>query len=180
MKKNNSQAGFTLFEVLLAILLVNGVLLLAINLFSQGQLTYTKAQDKVDAQSQLRIAMNHVKHELSVAIDIEDDEEYTEISAAPGSFEEGSLYYYVAGNVLVLNDPISGIEQVCQPLPGLTVTFSISPHDSNKKMLRVKMTTTEGAQMSSDILIQNLSSGIKDLTDGTEGSGKVLKFNRIN
>lgn len=177
-----SQAGITLLEVLLAIILGTIVVGMAVNFFIQGQMTYTKAQDKTDAQSQLRIAMNNIKKELSVAIDDEETNTYTEISGTPGSFEAGFLYFYVDNEAIVLNAPVldsgtvvSKIQQVCQPLPGLDVTFSISPHDTNNKMLRVKMVTGEGAEMYSDILLQNIISGIRGSEEGT-----VLKFSRIN
>lgn len=162
-----SQCGMTLLEVLLAVLLVNVVIGVAIAIFSQGQLTYIKGQDKVDAQSQLRVALNNVKRELSVATNVE-------IAESTGTFAEKTLYFYIVDNALVLNAPVledgdvvSKIRQVSQPLPGLDVTFSISSIDTNEKMLRVLMTTEEGTELYSDILVQNTSAGISGLTEGS-------------
>jgi competence protein ComGC len=177
--KLHSQDGIALLEVLLAVMLVTVVLGVAIAIFSQGQLIYTKGQEKVDAQSQLRIAMNNVKRQLSVATRVE-------IANATGPLESGTLYFYIKENTLVLNAPDldSGrIESIiCQPLPGLVITFSVSPLDTNNKMLRVHMTTEEGAELNSDVLIQNTTTGIKGLDnngDGLPDEGSVLIFESI-
>lgn len=172
--QSQSQCGMALIEVLLAVLLVSVVIGVAMAIFSQGQLTYTKGQDKVDAQSQLRIAMNNIKRELSVATNVE-------IAGSTGSFEEGICYFYIDGNALTLNASVledgvlvSKIRQVSQPLPSLAVTFSISPLDTNNRMLRVQLETIEGAELYSDVLVQNTTSGISGLTEGS-----VLIFESI-
>jgi len=171
--KDKAQKGFTLIEVMLAITLAAIVIGLAVNFFSQGQLFYSKAQDKVDAQSQLRIALNQIKRELSVA-------ESAEISGTPESYEAGYSYIYVEDNAVILNtiddDGVSEVHQVCQPLPGLSILFSISSHDTNKEMLRIHMESEEGALIDSDILIQNISSKIEEVEPIGDS---VIRFKQI-
>ena len=138
--KNKSQAGFTLIEVLLALVLGVIVIGLAFNFYSQGQMIYTKAQKQVDAQSQLRLAMIHIKRELSVATNVE-------IADAPalGSYEVGFFYFYVNDNTMVLKEGTAQPKALpgCLPLPGVKVYFSKSPHKVN--MVRVHMMSAEGS-----------------------------------
>lgn len=169
-KKLNTepQAGFTLIEVLLALVLGVIVIGLAINFYNQGQMTYTKAQKQVDTQSQLRLAMNHIKRELSVATNVE-------ISDAPGSYEEEFFYFYVNDDTMVLRDGTAPPKALpgCLRLPGLKVYFSKSPHKGN--MVRIRMMSAEGIELNSDILIQNSASIVGDTAEKT-----TIKFKRIN
>ena len=165
---NKSQAGFTLIEVLLALMLGVIVMDLAFNFYSQGQTIYTKAQNQVDAQSQLRLEMNQIKRELSVATNVE-------ISDAPGSYEVGFFYFYVNSNTMVIKEGTSLPKALpgCLPLPGLEVFFSKSPHQVN--LVRVHMISAEGAELNSDILTQNTGAIVGDTTERT-----TIKFKRIN
>jgi len=167
INSNKAQAGFTLIEVLLALVLGVIVIGLAFSFYSQGQTLYSKAQNQVDAQSQLRLAMTHIKSELSVATNIE-------ISDAPGSYEVGFFYFYVNDKTMVIKDGTASPKSLpgCLPLPELTVSFSISPHQVN--MVRVHMMSGE-VELNSDILTQNTAAIVGDTTERT-----TIKFKRIN
>jgi len=188
--KNKAQAGFTLIEVLLALVLGVMVIGLAMNFYSQGQAIYTKAQKQVDAQSQLRLAMTYIKRELSVATNVEVID-----APMPGSYEDGYFFFYVNKDTMVIKDGSASPKSLpgCLPLPELKVYFSKSSLKAN--MIHVKI-MSEGVELNTDILTQNTEGGdIEDEDIENEGDiedeghigdeGQIterttVKFKRIN
>jgi prepilin-type N-terminal cleavage/methylation domain-containing protein len=173
--KQLKETGFTLIEVMLAIVLGVIVLGLAVDFFYQGNIMYTKAQNRVDAQAQFRVAMNQLKRELGVATVVR-------IEATPSTKVDGEYYFSVKGNgydnkdnTLVLEKgnsdgsgtpiPIHG----CVALPGLQVSFSKSADN----VINVHMSCADGAELTSDIVVQNTSS-----VTGTSGS--AVTFETVN
>jgi hypothetical protein len=171
--KNQAQAGFTLIEVLLAFVLGVMVIGIAINFYSQGQAIYTKAQKQVDAQSQLRLAMTHIKRELSVATNVEVID-----APMPGSYEDGYFYFYVKNDTMVIKEGSAAPKSLpgCLPLHGMKVYFSKSSLKVN--MIHVKI-MSEGVELNIDIMTQNTEGGdIEDEGQITERT--TVKFKRIN
>jgi prepilin-type N-terminal cleavage/methylation domain-containing protein len=148
-KIHSNDSGFTLIELLLAIVIGAIVITVAINLYMFGQNTFNKSQDRVDAQAQLRLAMKHIKDDLSVATNVQI------ITTVPHTFDEDANYYFVQGNTLVLKE---GLAEAKAPpgslsLPGLFITFAKVPQGGN--IVRVSMNCADGTELESDIFVSN-------------------------
>lgn len=170
-EKQGKQDGFTVIEVLLAVFLTVIVLGVIINFFLSSQSMYNKAQERVDAQSQLRLNMDHLKEELSFAGEVTIYENVP----AEGDFLDGYAYFYVVDHTLVLREGTDAPAPLPSsvPLPGLKVLFSKS--NLTDKVVRVSIQSNdEGSWLASDILIQNSTGAVAG-----DINGSAIAFRRI-
>lgn len=150
LKKTTSlNKGFTLIETLLGIMIGAIVITVTWNFFHLGQETFKRSQTRVDAQSQLRMAMHHIKTELSVARNVQI------ISVVPDTFDESADYFYILNNMLVLKEGTAGPQPPsgCLTLSGLQITFSKVPQGG--KIIRILIVTADGTELESDVFVQN-------------------------
>jgi prepilin-type N-terminal cleavage/methylation domain-containing protein len=156
--------GFTLIELLVSIALVAVILSMIYSVFSASNNFFGVNDRRADAQAQLRMVMAGLKKEVSTAGYVE----IADTSRIPLNNTEEVYYAGVtASNDYTLLHEVIGNTTVAfsnLPLKELQLTFSYS--SSKPKILQVSMTTSEGYDLSGEILSPNVavtgnSSGVK-------------------
>ena len=169
-KAKSLHSGFTLIEALLGIVIGAIVITVTWNFFQLGQETFKRSQTRVDAQSQLRMVMHHIKTELSVAKNVQI------ISTVPDTFDESAGYFYILNNTLVLKEDTADPQAPpgCLSLPGLQITFSKVTQGG--KIVRISMVSADGTELESDIFVQNhLTPEI-----GGVNTGNIILFETVD
>ncbi len=164
----SKKQGFTLIEVLVSFALLAIILSLIYSVLSASNNFFGVNDRRADAQAQLRMIMAGLKKEVSTAGYVE----IADTSRIPlNSVEE--VYYagVTASNDYTLLHEVVGNTTVAfsnLALKELQITFSYS--SSKPKILQVSMTTSEGYDLSGEILSPNVA-----VTGNTSGIKLVIK-----
>ena len=92
----NTNRGFTLIEVLLALTLVAAAAMLMYSFFGQGFSLYTRESESADEQASLRMAMSDITNIVRVT-------DTTKISVSNGALTVDSRTYKLSGGKILRN-----------------------------------------------------------------------------